>query len=379
MPIGFGHVEHRRRRGRRAFPSRRDDALRRDVRLVGDALGRVLVEQVGEDLLADVERVRHLAREARNSGSAADRAALATCVRALDEERSTAVLRAFGLYFQLANMAEAWHRVRSRRRYEREQRIPRESLAEAFGRLAEAGVEPAELARRARSVSLELVITAHPTEAARRTVLQAQLQLSRILEALDDPALAASVRLQLEDEVAGEITALWQADEVRSRRPRSWTRFVMRCGSSRRAARRGADVLAAYRERLPDAPAAAALRLLGRRRPGRQPRGRAAHDPGVARPRAPPGPARYRVEVRELARATGVSTRMVPVSEELLRSIERDERELAAFAARDRRAELRRAVPPQAELRRPPPRQPARPLRASPGTPTPASCSPTSS
>ncbi len=174
-------------------PSRRDDALRRDVRLVGDALGRVLVEQVGEDLLADVERVRHLAREARNSGSAADRAALATCVRALDEERSTAVLRAFGLYFQLANVAEAWHRVRSRRRYEREQRIPRESLAEAFGRLAEGGVEPAELARRARNVSLELVITAHPTEAARRTVLQAQLQLSRILEALDDPALAASV------------------------------------------------------------------------------------------------------------------------------------------------------------------------------------------
>src|SRR4029079_8198036 len=154
--------------------SRRDDALRRDVRLVGDALGRVLVEQVGENLLADVERVRHLAREARNSGSAADpahaasrvraaaeRAALATCVRALDEERSTAVLRAFGLYFQLANVAEAWHRVRSRRRYEREQRIPRESLAEAFGRLAEGGVEPGELVRQAQNVSLELVITAH--------------------------------------------------------------------------------------------------------------------------------------------------------------------------------------------------------------------------
>ena len=130
---------------------RPDDALRRDVRLVGDALGRVLVEQVGEDLLADVERVRRLARKARNSGSAADQAALATCVRALGEERSTAVLRAFGLYFQLANVAEAWHRVRSRRRYEREERIPRESLAEAFGRLAESGVEPAELARRAHA------------------------------------------------------------------------------------------------------------------------------------------------------------------------------------------------------------------------------------
>ena len=118
----------------------RDDALRRDVRLVGDALGRVLVEQDGEELLADVERVRRLAREARASGSPADHAALAACVRSLDGERSTAVLRAFGLYFQLANVAEAYHRVRSRRRYEREERIPRESLAEAFGRLAESGV-----------------------------------------------------------------------------------------------------------------------------------------------------------------------------------------------------------------------------------------------
>src|SRR5471030_2618305 len=159
--------------------SRRDAPLRRDVRLVGDALGRVLVEQDSEELLADVERVRKLARKARESGSPADHAALATFVRNLDGERSTAVLRAFGLYFQLANVAEAWHRVRSRRRYEREELAPRESLAEAFGRLAGSGVAPADLLRRAHTVSLELVITAHPTEAARRTVLQAQLQLSR--------------------------------------------------------------------------------------------------------------------------------------------------------------------------------------------------------
>jgi phosphoenolpyruvate carboxylase len=314
--------------------SRRDDALRRDVRLVGDALGRVLVEQVGEDLLADVERVRHLAREARNSGSAADRAALAACVRALDEERSTAVLRAFALYFQLANVAEAWHRVRSRRRYEREQRIPRESLAEAFGRLAEGAVEPAELARRARGVSLELVITAHPTEAARRTVLQAQLQLSRILEALDDPALAASVRRQLEDEVTAEITALWQADEVRSRRPRVVDEIRHALWFFETTLLDVApDVLAAYRERLPDAPAP--LRFgswVGGDQDGNPEAGPHTIPEWLERARRL-ALTRYRVEVRELARATGVSTRMVPVSDELLRSIERDEHELAAFAA----------------------------------------------
>jgi phosphoenolpyruvate carboxylase len=313
---------------------RPDDALRRDVRLVGDALGRVLVEQVGEDLLADVERVRRLAREARNSGSAADQAALATCVRALGEERSTAVLRAFGLYFQLANVAEAWHRVRSRRRYEREERIPRESLAEAFGKLAESGVQPAELGLRARDVSLELVITAHPTEAARRTVLQAQLQLSRILQALDDPTLAPAARHRLEDEVVAEITALWQADEVRSRRPRVVDEIRHALWFFETTLLDVApDVLAQYRERLPGAPAP--LRFgswVGGDQDGNPEAGPDTIPEWLDRARRL-ALTRHRVEVRGLARAIGVSTRMVPVSDELLRSIERDERELAAFAA----------------------------------------------
>ena len=311
----------------------RDDALRRDVRLVGDALGRVLVEQVGEDLLADVERVRGLAREARASGSPADHAALAACVRALDGERSTAVLRAFGLYFQLANVAEAYHRVRSRRRYEREERIPRESLAEAFGRLAERGVGPDELREGSRGVSLELVITAHPTEAARRTVLQAQLQLSRILEALDAPALSPAARRALEDDVTAEITALWQADEVRSRRPRVVDEIRHALWFFETTLLDVAPgVLAEYREWLPGAPAPLHFgSWVGGDQDGNPEAGPHTVAEWLERARTL-ALTRYRSEVRALARATGVSTRMVPVSDELLRSIDDDERELAGFA-----------------------------------------------
>jgi phosphoenolpyruvate carboxylase len=313
--------------------NRRDAPLRRDVRLVGDALGRVLVEQDGEELLADVERVRTLARKARESGSPADHAALADYVRSLDGERSTSVLRAFGLYFQLANVAEAWHRVRSRRRYEREERIPRESLAEAFGRLADSGVGPGELARGAGAVSLELVITAHPTEAARRTVLQAQLSLSRILEALDDPALAPAARRRLEDEVAAEITALWQADEVRSRRPRVVDEIRHALWFFETTLLDAApEVLAEYRERLP--AAAVPFRFgswVGGDQDGNPEAGPHTVPEWLARARRL-ALTRYRVEVRQLARAIGVSTRMVAVSDELLRSIESDERELAEFA-----------------------------------------------
>src|SRR4051794_39553566 len=95
------------------------DPLRRDVRLLGDLLGRVLIEQEGESLLEDVERVRALARAARAGEPRAD---LRAAVAALPLERQTSVLRAFALYFQLANVAEQQHRIRRRRDYRREGR-----------------------------------------------------------------------------------------------------------------------------------------------------------------------------------------------------------------------------------------------------------------
>ena len=159
-----------------------DAPLRRDVRLLGDLLGRVLVEQEGAQLLEDVEHVRALARAARGG---ARRDELHEAVEALPVPRQASVLRAFALYFQLANVAEQHHRVRRRREYAHEQLVPRESLAEAFELLE--GVREGEIEQR---VSLELVLTAHPTEAARRTVLAAHLRVSALLAELDDPLLA---------------------------------------------------------------------------------------------------------------------------------------------------------------------------------------------
>src|SRR5437899_12166392 len=89
-----------------------DAPLRRDVRLLGDLLGRVLVEQEDETLLADVEHVRGLARAARRG---ARRDELRAAVDALPLRRQASVLRAFALYFQLANVAEQPPRVRRRR------------------------------------------------------------------------------------------------------------------------------------------------------------------------------------------------------------------------------------------------------------------------
>src|SRR3982074_599348 len=88
-----------------------DAPLRRDVRMLGDLLGQVLVEQEDESLLGDVERVRALARAARGGAPHDD---LAAAVAGLPLERQASVLRAFALYFQLANVADQQHPIRRR-------------------------------------------------------------------------------------------------------------------------------------------------------------------------------------------------------------------------------------------------------------------------
>jgi phosphoenolpyruvate carboxylase len=321
-----------------ARPAARGDAeapLRRDVRLLGDVLGRVLVEQEeGDELLEEVERVRLLSREARQSADPERGAALAACVRALPLDRQALVARAFGLYFQLANLAEQHHRVRRRRQYELEQRLPRESLADAHARLREAGVDDEQLRRAAAGVSLELVLTAHPTEATRRTILAAQLRLSGHLRSLDEPALTSSERRRVEAVIAEEITALWQTDEVRSRRPRVVDEI--RHGLwffEQSLLETAAELVGEYRSLIPGAPPP--LRFgswIGGDRDGNPAVGADTIAEALARARALVL-RRYRDEVRELAAALGMSSRVVPVAPELLESIRRDERELPEYAA----------------------------------------------
>ena len=284
------------------------DALRRDVRLLGDLLGHVLVED--ESLLEDVERVRALARAAR-AGEPHEE--LRSAVAALPSERQTDVLRAFALYFQLANVAEQHHRVRRRREYRREGHAPRESLASALDQLD--GEAP--------PVLLGLVLTAHPTEAARRTVLAAHLRIVAALE-LDEP----------EEALLAEITGLWQADEVRSRRPRvvdeirngHWFFEQSLIDAAER-------LLAEFRRRVPGA--AVPLRF------GTWIGGDADGNPNTnadtvaeARRRARELlRLRYRTETRALAQELGPSSRLVGVSDELLTSIAHDESELVDYTA----------------------------------------------
>ena len=127
-----------------------DAPLRANVRLLGDVLGNVLVEQEGEELLVLEEQIRGCTRRARDGRARGAR----ETIGALSLEQQSAVLRAFSIFFQLANIAEQHHRLRRRRQYEHEGRVPRESLADAVARLREAGVGDDEL--RAAAARLEV-------------------------------------------------------------------------------------------------------------------------------------------------------------------------------------------------------------------------------
>jgi len=298
-----------------------DARLRRDVRLLGDVLGRVLVEQEGQELLDAEERIRLLSRQAREG---TPREELGEAVRGLELKQQTSVVRAFALYFQLVNIAEQHHRLRRRREYDVEQRVPRESLRDAFARLGN---------RPAPALSLELVLTAHPTEATRRTVLGAHLRISGLLGELDDPLASPARADAVAGALTGEVTLLWQTDEVRTVRPRVvdeirhglWFFEQSLLGEAPR-------LLAAYRSFFPGAPPP--LRFgtwIGGDLDGNPAAGPDTIVEASERSRSLLL-GRYRDEVRALAATLGVASSLTPVSDELLESIVRDERELPDYS-----------------------------------------------
>jgi phosphoenolpyruvate carboxylase len=129
--------------------------------------------------------------------------------------------RAFALFLSLSNIAEQHHRIRRRRDYLSDARAPaqRGSFEDCFGRLLAAGVPAQELHRRVRSARIELVLTAHPTEINRRTILRRYHAIGELLEERDRHRREPAPLAEIDEQLAREITTLWLTDEVRHERP----------------------------------------------------------------------------------------------------------------------------------------------------------------
>ena len=205
--------------------ARARDQLALEVNLLGSLLGQVIAEQAGRDLLDLVERVRKTTIRLRREDDTAEREALAATLAGLDVERAEVVIRAFSLYFRLVNLAEERDGVRAVRRRDRLARgRPADNSIAAIvaamregafrGMSRETGAE--ELIARLR---ITPVLTAHPTEARRRTLLLALRRVDRLLARLDDRDLPAADDRDLRRRLREEITLLWRTADLRSVAP----------------------------------------------------------------------------------------------------------------------------------------------------------------
>lgn len=201
------------------------DALRRDVSFLGRVLGDTLVEQEGPALLALEEEIRALSKTRRTlEGGAADLAeesakALTRRVASLDTKTAELVARAFTHYFQLVNLAEQHHRTRRLRDAARSAQPLRGSLAVVFGDLAKS-VSRKTFVEALQSASIELVFTAHPSEAQRRTVLEKHRRLVHLLAKRERSELTPSESEDIDRVIREEVITLWQTDEIRQAKPR---------------------------------------------------------------------------------------------------------------------------------------------------------------
>ncbi len=195
-----------------------DGGLRKDVRFLTTLLGDVIREQEGEKLFAKIEQIRQLAKTRHDAGTEKI-AGLKKLIRSLDLDEAYKIARSFTIYFQLVNIAEEMQRVRRIRAYERDAGALQDmSLRKLFTDLKKQGLGAEELAGFMSSLSIELVLTAHPTEAKRRTVMDHLLKIASLLAELDGLDTTVYEREVAKESLKESLEILWQTSELRQRR-----------------------------------------------------------------------------------------------------------------------------------------------------------------
>ena len=193
--------------------------LRQDVRLLGELLGNTLQERGGRQLFDAVEQVRNLAKATH----AGDRplADLSHVLESLPVDAAIPLARAFTHFLNLANVAEQHHRIRRRRAYQRDpdSRPQRGSCEETFARLMAGGVTRDQLHDAVCRLRIELVLTSHPTEVSRRTLIHKYNRIAALLATNDRTDLTFPERDDVTAALRREIEAAWDTDEVRHQRP----------------------------------------------------------------------------------------------------------------------------------------------------------------
>lgn len=193
----------------------KNQQLSDDIRYLGRVLGQVIADQDGADSYAMVEQIRQLSVSFRRSKNDAARDALMHYLAALSDTQALTVVRAFTFFSHLSNLAEDRHYIRRRKARELAGDVQLGSLEASFIKLAQANVSLADVAQLLEHAYISPVLTAHPTEVQRKSVLDAERSIARCLASRDTDLLSARARTEIHDEVYSRMTQLWQSRLLR--------------------------------------------------------------------------------------------------------------------------------------------------------------------
>ena len=200
--------------------SNRKINLSATIRLLGNVLGDVIAELESRALFEKEERVRKLAKE-RRAGEEAAAAQLRSEVSALGPEDAWGLAMAFTVYFDLVNLTEEAYRVSTlrQRAAERHPEPADESIGQAVARLRERGVTPEQMAALLAELHVEPVLTAHPTEAKRRSILSKVGRISDLIWILNSPGALPREQAEARAALRTEVATIWLTDRQRTVRP----------------------------------------------------------------------------------------------------------------------------------------------------------------
>ncbi len=191
------------------------DALKSNVSMLGHLLGNTIKDAHGDELLAKVEEIRKLSKSA-SAGNDDDHAKLIDVLQSLPNDQLLPVARAFSQFLNLTNIAEQYHSVS---RHCEETVCSPDALDGLFQRLKGSDISPADTEKAIDDLKIELVLTAHPTEIARRTTIHKLVQINKCLSKLELGDISYSERNKTELRLEQLIAQAWHSDVIRQQRP----------------------------------------------------------------------------------------------------------------------------------------------------------------
>ena len=196
-----------------------------DIELLSNLLEEALYTQGGQHLLDTVKKIRLLAEAWRAAADEETRSAaqadIQSLIDALPGDMRQDVIRANEILFHLVNIAEQNHRIRRNYSYQLEntKTLQPFSIENTIVKLKEAGFSAEDIQEALPHLSLQLIITAHPTEATKRQVLNIQKRLARRLKELDNRYLTENELKFIKENILNEVVRLWQSNELNSKKP----------------------------------------------------------------------------------------------------------------------------------------------------------------